>query len=976
MKLKMSIRLKMLVFTLTTSVIVFGATFGYLWYRTSQQAFKDAEKLVLEVTKENAILIEKDLSENLTTLKTLAQAFRIYKDMPEEQWKSQFIDMYYEVFKHNDDFYKLWDSWELQHFDSTWTKDYGRYAVVVSKVGGYTKHTTSMRSMDGDSELYAKIKSLSIDMLWEPYWDEFTDLNEEKKFMTSLSSPILYNNQFAGIVAADIIMDKFQSTVENIKPYTGSKAFLSSNQGVIVGHFNHENIGKNINDIYPEFEQEFKISKLIKNGDQGTFLGIDNNGDDILVAISPITIGESETPWSIGIIVPKKIILADSKKIQSVSIIVAIIGLLIISFIVIIIAKLISNPLNKTTEFLQKLAVGEITNMDLEINTGDEIEDMANSAMQAIKGLQKTSEFANEIGNGNLKSEFQPLGDNDSLGISLLEMRKSLLHAKEEEDKRLIEEEKRNWSTQGIAKFSDILRANTDDIKKLGFNIISNLVDYVEANQGALFIIDTTDDTDLKLELISAIAYDREKFINKTIRIGEELVGRCAFEMQSIYMTDIPQNYIKITSGMGTANPTSLLLVPLILNDEIFGVIELASFKKFEKYQIDFIERIGESIASTIASVKVNERTSKLLNQSKLQTEELAAQEEEMRQNMEELQATQEESQRREYEMNGIINALSASALTVEYDMHGNIQNVNKKYTDLLGVNPEQIIGKNHADGYDVGEDKEKHALLWSNLRKGIPQTEVSKVVYNKKEFWLSENYTPVSVAEGEAPSKVVKISFDITEQKELEAKLNASSLNQDSSGISPDKLAAEVEQRQMAEKEIELLKKQIAEYKNKAETPIKEDNSTNITSEADKPAEKVDEAYELNINWDDSYILGINELDQQHEQLTNLANILFSSFSNNKSKKDNKDALRNLIDFASYHFGTEEQYFEQFNFELADDHIAEHKLFLKKMKDFQTEYSSSKRKDWNETLRFIKEWLTQHIKEVDKKYKDILRNK
>jgi SMC interacting uncharacterized protein involved in chromosome segregation len=111
----------------------------------------------------------------------------------------------------------------------------------------------------------------------------------------------------------------------------------------------------------------------------------------------------------------------------------------------------------------------------------------------------------------------------------------------------------------------------------------------------------------------------------------------------------MPDEYIRITSGLGDANPRALLLFPLKVDTEAYGIIELASFREYQPHEIEFVEKLGESIAATLASVRAGQKSRQLIEQFQQQTEEMRAQEEEMRQNMEELQATQEEVARKEH---------------------------------------------------------------------------------------------------------------------------------------------------------------------------------------------------------------------------------------------------------------------------------------------------------------------------------------
>jgi transcriptional regulator with GAF, ATPase, and Fis domain len=290
----------------------------------------------------------------------------------------------------------------------------------------------------------------------------------------------------------------------------------------------------------------------------------------------------------------------------------------------------------------------------------DEIGEMAVAMNSLIKGLKQISDFAVAIGKGNFNKEFKPLSEEDKLGFSLMDMRDNLKTASLEEEKRKEEDTQRSWASNGIAMFSDILRKNNDNLEELAYDIITNLVKYLEINQGGLFMINDNDPDDVFIEMKGCYAYDRKKYLEKRVDMGVGLLGRCVQEKNMIYLTDVPEDYLNITSGIGQEKPGSILLVPMILNDQVFGVLELASFQEIEGYKKDFAGRLAESIASTIATVKTNMQTSQLLNKTRKQAEEMSQQEEEMRQNMEELQATQEESARREEAMKKEIEELHA----------------------------------------------------------------------------------------------------------------------------------------------------------------------------------------------------------------------------------------------------------------------------------------------------------------------------
>ena len=261
---------------------------------------------------------------------------------------------------------------------------------------------------------------------------------------------------------------------------------------------------------------------------------------------------------------------------------------------------------------------------------------------EQLKTMKSNISFANEISRGNLKADY-PSDDVDKLGESLLEMRESLVKA-------TVREEEERFYNSGLAQAGDILRRSGDNIDKLSDEFLQFLVKYVKANQGSLFVVEG-DDKDQVLSLKAMYAWERKKYMTKTVEFGSGLVGQVALEKQTVLLTKLPKDYVQITSGLGTANPNCLVIVPLKSEEDLVGVVELASFHRFTESEIIFIEKVSESIASVILSARTSERTKRLLESTSQLTEQLRSQEEEIRQNMEEMQATQEEMARTQKEL-------------------------------------------------------------------------------------------------------------------------------------------------------------------------------------------------------------------------------------------------------------------------------------------------------------------------------------
>ena len=457
-----------------------------------------------------------------------------------------------------------------------------------------------------------------------------------------------------------------------------------------------------------------------------------------------------------------------------------VISVLIIVVIVLIVSTItirsIVVPVYKLKEFLITMTKGILPKEKL-ITKNDEIGDMGDALNGFIESLRKTSEFAVEIGNGNYNSDYEALGESDTLGNALLEMRKNLRASDEANKKRQHEDEIRNWTTKGLADFGDILRHNSENMDVLSSNVMRHLVDYLEVNQGAIYILNEQDKDNPHFEMKSAVAYNREKYLRTNFGLTEGLVGRCAFEKLPVYLREIPEEYIKLTSGLGGAEPNYLLLVPLVINDNVLGVVELASFNEIPQYQIDFLQTLGENIASTISNVRITEQTNKLLSESKMRGEELSSQEEELRQNMEELQATQEEAVRREGEMRLAFDAINNTLGTIDIDLSGTIIDVNDMMLQLSRVEKVEFVGKRFIDLYVPNDEaKARFDEAWSRLMTGESATYEYTSNFKELEMSFTHSFTPYINQLGEV-ERVFDLVVNTTGQKEVMDKIAALSV-------------------------------------------------------------------------------------------------------------------------------------------------------------------------------------------------------
>ncbi len=405
------------------------------------------------------------------------------------------------------------------------------------------------------------------------------------------------------------------------------------------------------------------------------------------------------------------------------------------------------------------LGNGDIPDRILEENS-DEIGSMAKVSNFLSENTRKIVNFAKAINKGDFELNFKSLGKQDVLGNILIDLRDNLKSAKKERIYRKEEDKKRHWASEGLTFFSEILRNKNKNLEELSSNIIINLVKYLKANQGGFFIY-KEENNEKFLELIAAFAYGRKKLKSKKIKIGEGLLGVCAIEKNIISLKEIPENYINITSGMGDAPPNHLLIIPIVIDEQIIAIIEIASFKEFEDFEIKFIEKITESIATTIANTKINLQTIEFLKQSKKQEKIFKDREESLKRNLQNLKKEEKKISQRQIERIGVLKSINKNLIRAEFSMDAVLINANFNFLETMNYDNLANIRFKHFKEIFSYKEIAFSTKMWKNICDGEVYKKTIKKKIDDKIVKLHLNFYAV-LDEKNKTAKILNLSFII----------------------------------------------------------------------------------------------------------------------------------------------------------------------------------------------------------------------
>ena len=210
-----------------------------------------------------------------------------------------------------------------------------------------------------------------------------------------------------------------------------------------------------------------------------------------------------------------------------------------------------------------------------------------------------------------------------------------------------------DWLNTNLARISGMMQGQRD-LATVARLIMSEISPLVSAQHGAFFSTDAAGNEEPELRLIASYGYRRRESVSNHFKFGEGLVGQAALESHSILVSDAPADYVKVASGLGEALPVNIIVIPILFEEQVLAVVELATLRRFSDIDLTFLEQLAETLGVVLNAIVASRRTEELLEQSQSLAEELQSQ-------SEELQSQQQELKRSNAELEQQTSSLRAS---------------------------------------------------------------------------------------------------------------------------------------------------------------------------------------------------------------------------------------------------------------------------------------------------------------------------
>ncbi|MDP4227067.1 MAG: methyl-accepting chemotaxis protein [Bacteroidota bacterium] len=398
-----TIRAKMLVAFLGSSLIIYLVSFGYYLVKYRNNALKNAQEIANTCSRENAYKTQSILNVEINISRALAQSFSETGPGDAMMRDSIYKSVLRKIAVKNPNFMSVWLSLELNAIEPGYTKPNGRLRVTWFRDNGALKYQQEKMDTDNPNPtgVYYSIKKNPQETVTDPYLYAYDGKKEDEILETSVCVPLYTaGNRFMGLMGIDLSFERFIPTIQSIKPFEESHAFLVSNNGTLIVCPDKSKIGKSISTLIDSTDLNSSMISRLKAGENISFNYRDQNGVKNNVSLAGFVIGQSNTPWAVGIITPEKVMLKSFYATQLQMIIIGLIGIVILIFLTVYLADKLVQPLMKSIKLAQDISSGDLDQHIENIytdETGDLIKSLNRMARKLSEMIRKIAESADQL---------------------------------------------------------------------------------------------------------------------------------------------------------------------------------------------------------------------------------------------------------------------------------------------------------------------------------------------------------------------------------------------------------------------------------------------------------------------------------------------------------------------------------------------------------------------------------------------------
>ncbi len=395
MKNWFKLKTRLIVYILATTMLIYTISIAIIMSRTNLASFNDAAKLTDSYAAQYANLAKVPLNAYMHSTNALAKIFENFKEVPEEMRRKHFADMLKVTLSSNPEYLSVWSFWQTNTIDRL---DNQYRNTVGSTILGTFRHEYFRQGQDiklsdyieQDSaqvqtgKIFSNLKQNKKELIIDPYYYSYTRNKADEVLLTNIATPIVVDGKFMGVLGIDFLLGSHQDIIKDAHPFDQSIAMLVSNNGTIVAHTDTANIGKNLNVIDLFKNDSNALFSNIGTGTPYSMRQKSADGKEFYISFYPIKVGNTTTPWSLGIIVPVDVIMQNADRNFLLSMFIGFLGILLLSVFIVSIANNITKPLIDSVQFAKEISAGNLTANINNSNRKDELGTLVNSLNEMV----------------------------------------------------------------------------------------------------------------------------------------------------------------------------------------------------------------------------------------------------------------------------------------------------------------------------------------------------------------------------------------------------------------------------------------------------------------------------------------------------------------------------------------------------------------------------------------------------------------